>query len=156
DALLHRRVAIKFPHGAVGVSETTRWLAEARALAGISHPNIIPVLDVGIHDGQPFLVMELIAGTTLDRWIDETTFSSPRQRQQAILRQFITAGRALEAMHASGMLHRDFKPSNVLIGDDGRLRLFDLGLAHIWSPQETEAETDGMVGTPRYIAPELM
>jgi serine/threonine protein kinase len=171
DRQLDRRVAIKFLW-TPAEAPISLLLREARALARISHPNVIRLYEVGIHDDRPFLVMEFVQGETLTRWLDAAVFWPQPQRRQEILRRFIAAGHALAAVHAAGVVHRDFKPDNVLIGDDGRVLLIDFGLAHIpfamvraqqmnhhENPRLHVMEsrltmTGAVMGTPRYMAPE--
>ncbi|MFZ5897034.1 MAG: serine/threonine-protein kinase PknK [Myxococcota bacterium] len=120
DPDLGRTVAIKLLHAGV---EDLRLEREARGLAQVSHPNVIAVYDVGRAAGRLFFAMEFVQGSTLRRWLSE----SERSREE-ILNVFMQAGRGLEAAHAAGLVHRDFKPDNVLVGDDGRVRVLDFGL----------------------------
>mgnify|MGYP001372804246 CR=1 FL=1 len=102
-----------------------RMIREARALAALTHPNVVEVYEAGQADGElVFIAMELVRGTTLRGWLD-----ARRRTWTEALEVFVQAGRGLEAAHAAGIVHRDFKPSNVLIGDDGRVRVMDFGLA---------------------------
>ncbi|MFO0637548.1 MAG: protein kinase, partial [Nannocystaceae bacterium] len=168
DPELHRRVAIKLLHpGAAGDAEATRtrMLREARAMARLAHPNVVAVHDVGSVGGQIFVAMELVEGTTLAQWLR----AAPRTRSQ-ILAIFVQAGRGLEAAHDVGLVHRDFKPDNVLIGVDGRARVTDFGLARptmAWPDAPSGGAIAGellathgttahgtLVGTPAYMAPE--
>jgi tetratricopeptide (TPR) repeat protein len=97
---------------------------EAQAIARLAHPNVVAVFDAGTWDGQVFLAMERVDGGTLADWLEE------RQRSWREIRDaFVQAGRGLAAAHAAGLVHRDFKPSNVLVGRDGRVRVGDFGLA---------------------------
>jgi len=129
DPDLDRRLAIKVLR-VRGHSERRRSVArarlirEAQALAKVDHPNVVAVYDVGRHDRGVFVVMEYVDGRTLHTWRDETT--PPRRR---ILDVFIEAGRGLAAAHAAGVVHRDFKPENVMIDLAGRARVLDFGLA---------------------------
>src|SRR5262249_55441433 len=102
----------------------TRLLREARAMAQLSHPNVVAAYDVGTWSGQVFVAMEFVEGKTLRRWLRDA--SPPWQE---VLRAFLAAGDGLAAAHASGLVHRDFKPENILIGKDGRVRVTDFGLA---------------------------
>jgi serine/threonine protein kinase len=99
-----------------------RMLREARALAKLSHPNVITVYDVGTDAGQVFVAMELVAGRDLRRWLDEHRDHHGVAWRQ-VLALFIAAGRGLEAAHEVALVHRDFKPENVLVGDDGQVRV---------------------------------
>jgi tetratricopeptide (TPR) repeat protein/predicted Ser/Thr protein kinase len=127
DDRLDRRVAIKVLHGEGSVSEwRTQVLREARALARLSHPNVVHVYEVGEQDDALFIVMEQIEGTTLRQWCR----SEPR-RWPEVLERFVAAGRGLAAAHEAGLVHRDFKPANVLLGDGGRVCVADFGLASV-------------------------
>jgi serine/threonine protein kinase len=118
-----------------GAALEARLLREARAMARLSHPNVVTVFDVGLFDGQIFLVMELVEGETLDGWL-----TRPHSLHERIA-MFIEAGRGLAAAHAEQIAHRDFKPANVLVGTDGRVRVTDFGLARPWTPgAEVERE----------------
>jgi tRNA A-37 threonylcarbamoyl transferase component Bud32/tetratricopeptide (TPR) repeat protein len=130
DPELNRRVALKLmrqtkrdrrreQRGKAG-----RLLQEAQALAKLAHPNVITVYDVGTWEDRVFVAMELVEGDTLKGWI-----KAKKRRWDEVLAAFVPAGRGLAAAHAAGLVHRDFKPDNVLIGDDGRVRVMDFGLA---------------------------
>jgi serine/threonine protein kinase len=101
-----------------------RLQREARAMAKLSHPNVVHVYDTGIHHGDVFVAMELVRGSTLRAWLR----AEPRSWRE-IARAFVQAGEGLVAAHAAGLVHRDFKPENVLYGDDGRVKVTDFGLA---------------------------
>jgi hypothetical protein len=125
-----------------------RLLREARALARLSHPNVVAVYDVGAWSDRVFVAMEMITGRDLRGWLLVT----PR-RPPAVVDVFLAAGRGLAAAHAAGLVHRDFKPDNVLVGGDGRVCVTDFGLAR--ALEEARADEDGaIVGTPAYMAPE--
>jgi tetratricopeptide (TPR) repeat protein len=165
DPQLHRKVAIKLlhPHVADG-PDGVRLLREARSMAQLAHPNVVAVHDAGRASTQVFVAMELVEGETLRGWLDHG-----RTRAE-IMDAFVQAGRGLEAAHAVGIVHRDFKPDNVMVGHDGRARVTDFGLARPsvrWSPDEGGAlqpdvcmTIDGLtghgavVGTPAYMSPE--
>lgn len=121
DPELDRVVAIKLLRGS---GPRSRLQREAQALAQLAHPNVVNVYDVGFHQGQVFLAMEFVEGQTFDRWLQKQS-RSPRD----ILQMLLPAGEALRAAHQAGLVHRDFKPSNMIIGDDGRVRVLDFGLA---------------------------
>ena len=130
DPELDRRVAIKLLRARVGQNmerARERLEREARALARISHPNVVPIHEVGVVDGHLFLVMEYVAGQTLGEWCEELPAS--RRRWQEVLTGYVQAGRGLDAVHQLGIVHRDFKPSNAVRGGDGRVRVVDFGLA---------------------------
>jgi serine/threonine protein kinase len=172
DTELDRNVAVKLLRlGGGSRSETERrrrLLREGKALARLSHPNVVQVYDVGEHDDRVFVAVELVAGRNVREWIEE---SDPGWREA--LQVFIQAGRGLAAAHDAGIVHRDFKPENVLVGDDGRVRVLDFGLArgatHVLdgtgedepaqpgegSSLATPLTEPGVVmGTPAYMAPE--
>lgn len=198
DPELDRKVAIKLLHaGSDGSSGSSRpdarLLREAQAMARLSHPNVIAVYDVGTYgtsltvdgdhapseevDRGVYVVMELVVGSRLDTWMAE-----PHPWRE-IVRVFLQAARGIAAAHEQGLVHRDFKPSNVIVGEDGRVRVLDFGLARALAgraspsegvtarPADSEARLgperphgstldtpltmDGTVmGTPAYMAPE--
>lgn len=126
DPELSRRVALKLLHTARG-TEGARGLLmrEARALGKLSHPNVVQVHDVGEHHGDVFVAMELVEGTPLDAFCQR----SPPPGYRAVLAVYLDAARGLSAAHAKGLVHRDVKPSNILRGEDGRVRVVDFGIA---------------------------
>jgi hypothetical protein len=134
-----------------------RITREAQSMARISHPNVVSVYDVGTIDDQIFIAMERVTGTNLRGWLA----MAPRSVAE-ILEMFIAAGRGLIAAHDAGIVHRDFKPDNVLVGDDGRARVTDFGLAHehrhdaidVTQPSSEDVTQGRIVGTPSYMAPE--
>lgn len=145
DGQLDRKVAIKLVHSHTDRSHsaTMRLLREAQTLAQVSHPNVVQVHEAGEFDGRVFLAMEYIRGVTLRKWLEARQELPRRTRQREIVQQFVAAGRGLQAAHDAGLAHRDFKPDNVLIGDDGRLRVVDFGLARVVPVAETgEVESD--------------
>ena len=154
DPALDRKIAIKLLRARVLEDSEARLEKEARALAKIAHPNVVAVHDVGEADGRVFIAMELVTGGTIGSWLE----TKPSWRE--ILAMFVQAGRGLAAAHAAELVHRDFKPDNVLIGEDGRARVTDFGLARaggdgslaLGSPSLT-AE-GALVGTPFYMSPE--
>ncbi len=124
DPELDRKVALKLlKMGLLNREGKQRLVREAQAMARLSHPNVVPVYDVGTVENQAFVAMEYVEGQTLKRWL-----KTPRAWRDvvAVMRD---AGRGLAAAHAAGLVHRDFKPDNVLIGADGRVRVVDFGLA---------------------------
>ncbi len=170
DPLLDRRVALKLVHAQVEGDESAsqaqlRLLKEAQAMARISHPNVVSVHDVGTYRDQVFLSMEWIDGSTVERW-------AVGRPWREIVRVFLDAARGLLAAHRAGLIHRDFKPANLLVGKDGRARVCDFGLASVASdaravaPIEAEAaelratpvplltRQGAVLGTPAYMAPE--
>jgi eukaryotic-like serine/threonine-protein kinase len=133
DPELDRPVALKLlPAHSTGQGE--RLLREAQALAQLSHPNVIAVHDVGMFAGDVFIAMEFVDGDSLGRWLAV----APRTRAE-IMDVFLAAGEGLAAAHGAGLVHRDFKPDNVIVGHDGRVRVLDFGLAR--TAQARSAET---------------
>ncbi len=159
DPELHRPVAIKVVHplGADPGSARLRMQAEARAQASLSDPHVVTVYEVGEHEGGLFIAMEYVPGTTLRRWLD----LEPRPWTE-IADKFLQAGKGLAAAHRRGLVHRDFKPENVLVDDEtGRARVTDFGLVRPGSTTEAaegeggEGEpVTGRAGTPGYMSPE--
>jgi serine/threonine protein kinase/Tfp pilus assembly protein PilF len=131
DEQLDRKVALKLVRSSARDAQRAdaRLLREAQTLAQLSHPNVVQIYEAGTHAGNVFIAMELIRGKTLTAWLEAAQELPRAERQREILRQFIAAGRGLEAAHGAGLAHRDFKPDNVLVGDDGRVRVVDFGLA---------------------------
>jgi serine/threonine protein kinase len=168
DTELGRRVAVKMVRmrdGATALSRQERLVHEARALARLDHPNVVTIHDVGVVDTAVYITMAYIEGVTLMTWVRER-----RPSRQQLLAVFVELGRGLAAAHAAGLVHRDFKPSNVLIDGEGHPQIVDFGLAkHVGeSPDEdsdlTELElgpmfedltrNDAVPGTPKYMSPE--
>jgi tetratricopeptide (TPR) repeat protein/predicted Ser/Thr protein kinase len=146
DPDLARGVALKLVNVAARDRETA--LAEAKALARLSHPNVVPIYDVGLERDRVYLVMELVRGKTLGEWLAGRTL-------REIVTVYQQAGAALAAAHDVGLVHRDFKPDNAIVGDDGRVRVVDFGLAcEADDPARTTTEPRGVAGTPRFMAPE--
>jgi serine/threonine protein kinase len=161
DPTLNRRVALKVIKSRVTDERGDQHLLrEAEAQAQLQHPNVVAVYDVGTFDDQIFVAMELVDGVTLSTWMTQ-----PRSIAE-ILDAFAQAGRGLVAAHAADLVHRDFKPDNVLVDHEGRARVGDFGLAQ-WAPAGLEAPspagsdilgtaTGALVGTPAYMAPEQL
>lgn len=163
DEQLDRRVALKLIKGNEDPTQRARMLREGQAMARLSHPNVVPVFEVGEHDDALFLAMEFVEGRTLRQWqADES------RTWEETLAIFVQAARGLDAAHEGGLLHRDFKPDNALVGTDGRLRVLDFGLARAMGTEperaadeaksggfsETLTATGAALGTPAYMAPE--
>src|SRR5688500_8930055 len=128
DPALDRKVALKLVRPRAGppaaeASAEVRLLREAQAMARLAHPNVITVFEVGAVGRDVFIAMEYVDGTTLRGWLD----AAPRDARE-VVHVFALAGRGLAAGHRAGLLHRDFKPGNVLVGVDGRVRVIDFGL----------------------------
>lgn len=150
-ANLDRYVAIKVLHPAFLEEETfqARFEREAKVVARLEHPNIIPVYDFSEHNGNPYLVMKYVEGETLKARLKRAPLS-PEEGVKVIQ----AVGDGLSYAHNQGILHRDVKPSNVMIGEDGQIFLTDFGLARIASAGESTISNDMMIGTPQYISPE--
>ncbi len=165
DPELNRTVALKviLPDRSSGSGRApARLLREAQTLARLHHPNVVTVHDVGTQDDQIFIAMELVEGTTLWEWARDD-----RRGWREVLAAFVAAGRGLAAAHAVGIVHRDFKPLNVIVGGD-RVVVVDFGLARAGADEAPEPRapdgarvpaadltlTGELVGTPRYMAPE--
>ncbi|MBX7078272.1 MAG: serine/threonine-protein kinase [Nannocystaceae bacterium] len=172
DPQLDRKVAVKLLRREQGdASLRRRILREAQSMARLSHPNVAQVFEVGEYRGQTFVALEFVRGQTLRAWQKQGTYSWPQ-----IVAAYVQAGRGLAAAHDVGLVHRDFKPDNAMLGDDGRVRVLDFGLARVGegitardlhldtllpSPGEdalgTPLTRDGAVmGTPAYMAPEQL
>ncbi|MEM6991305.1 MAG: serine/threonine-protein kinase [Myxococcota bacterium] len=125
DPDLDRKVALKLLHRhqrGIESPASQRLLREAQAMAKLDHPNVITVHDVGTFDGTIFVAMEFVDGVTLRAWLQRTSSAA------VVLDALLQAGRGLAAAHARGLVHRDFKPDNVMVADDGRVRVMDFGL----------------------------
>jgi predicted Ser/Thr protein kinase len=179
DPDLERRIALKVLRSASASPEAKdRLMREARAMARLAHPNVVTVHEVGTADGRDFVAMELVHGETLAEWL-----RTGKRSSTAIIDAFLAAGRGLAAAHAAGLVHRDFKPHNVLRGHDGRIVVTDFGLARqaegdaaaalettlpagtrptgtppaVMSAPSTLGAltaTGALLGTPAYMAPE--
>jgi beta-lactam-binding protein with PASTA domain/predicted Ser/Thr protein kinase len=150
DSSLGRKVALKVmaERYAEDGEFVERFRREAQAAARLNHPNIIAVYDRGEADGRPYIAMEYLQGRTLKQIIQKEG-PLPPERAVAIAMQ-ILAG--LRYAHEHGVVHRDVKPHNVLVGDDGRIKVTDFGIAHAGDPQMTEVGS--IVGTAQYLSPE--
>ncbi|EDM77574.1 WD-40 repeat [Plesiocystis pacifica SIR-1] len=136
DDQLDRRIALKLLRGAKDHSVAAdRMQREAQAMARLSHPNVVAVYEVGSFEGQLFVAMEYVAGRDLRGWLD--SLDAAQRSWAEILEPFLQAGEGLAAAHAAGIVHRDFKPDNVLVGNDGRVRVADFGLAYALEGHET-------------------
>ncbi|EDM77753.1 serine/threonine kinase family protein [Plesiocystis pacifica SIR-1] len=164
DERLDRTVAIKLLRPEFSGSQTNDLGKEAQSLAKLAHPNVVAVYDVGEHDDQLFVAMEYVEGQSLRRWLLR------RPSITELLSVFAAAGAGLAAAHRAGLVHRDFKPDNVLVGSDGRPRILDFGLARapgadgVGGPPSFADDADAnatslsrhgvLLGTPAYMAPE--
>lgn len=165
DPELERKVAVKLLRSDAADARAadegqSRLLREAQAMARLSHPNVLPVFDVGVVGDRVFIAMELVEGCDARQWRE----AAARNWTQ-VLAVYLQAARGLSAAHAAGLVHRDFKPENVLVGADGRTRVTDFGLARAEaggpstlmgsSSLHSRVTQEGRVlGTPAYMAPE--
>ncbi|MEM7158198.1 MAG: SUMF1/EgtB/PvdO family nonheme iron enzyme [Myxococcota bacterium] len=177
DRRLNRQVALKVLHHDLGASEQQRLVREAQAMAQLAHPNVVQVYEVGHHEDRAFVVMEMVEGQTLSAWQRQ----QPRPDWRACVQAYLQAGAGLASAHEQGLVHRDFKPSNALIDERGRVRVMDFGLVGTMSDMDDSAEmtandqvlrsrsgsaesldwvserltqTGTVMGTPAYMAPE--
>lgn len=171
DPELHRKIAIKLlKSNTAAEAERARLLREAQAMAKLSHPNVVSIYDVGIVEGQVFVAMEFVKGGTLRTFID----AQPRSWRDIVL-IYIQAARGLAAAHRANLVHRDFKPDNVLVSEEGWAKVSDFGLVRtaaegnveealgLASTQVKDArgkdplaltQTGALLGTPLYMSPE--
>jgi serine/threonine-protein kinase len=160
DPGLGRTVALMLlrPGAGGAVEGRARLVREAQAMASLSHPNVLPLFELGTEEERVFLVMERVEGPTLGGWLQR------RERPwREVLAVFLQAGEGLAAAHRAGLVHRDFKPANVLVGADGRPRVTDFGLVRHGGgdgeaePGDTESpltRVGAVPGTPAYMSPE--
>ena len=164
DVELARPVALKRLLGGADADSRARLVREARSAAQLQHPNVVTVHEVGEHAGTPFLAMELVDGVTLGAWLRERSRS-----WREIVGVVAQAGRGLIAAHERGLVHRDFKPDNVLVDRSGRARVADFGLARAGDAPPGDSggiahdvrlarmtATGSLAGTPAYLAPEIV
>ncbi len=167
DERLDREIAVKLCFDAGGSSGTRRVSREAKALAALSHPNVLEVFGIGQHQGMLYIAMEYVAGGTARTWARRRG-----RRWHEVVDFYCDAGKGLAAAHRAGIVHRDFKPENVLVGADGRPRVADFGLARDAErtpppPVAAESVTDedtnerltrpgSIIGTPAFMAPEQL
>ncbi len=166
DPELNRKIALKllnpraFAHSSARAGASARLQREAQALAKLSHANVVAVHDVGEHGGHVFIAMEFVEGQTLEAWLQQT------RTWEEVVRVFEAAGRGLAAAHAKGLIHRDFKPENVMISEDERVRVMDFGLARATAAPEVAravsvaedsdlqlTRAGSLMGTPAYMSP---
>ncbi|MEM7158973.1 MAG: serine/threonine-protein kinase [Myxococcota bacterium] len=172
DPKLGRKVALKLLFAEADAEGQTRLQREGQALARLSHPHVVKVHDVGTHEGRVFVAMELVEGQNLAQWL-----AAERRPWREVVRVFVQAGQGLAAAHSAGLVHRDFKPANLLMGSDGTVKVTDFGLARaraepapsVEAPDDTTGSqplaaaldatltrTGALVGTPVYMAPEQL
>lgn len=162
DPELDRKIALKLLHGDTSPTQRRALLMEAQAMAKLSHPNVVGVHDVGERDSAVYVAMEFVEGTTLRRWLE----AEPR-RWRDVVEKFVAAAHGLAAAHQRGLIHRDFKPDNVMVSDDGQVRVMDFGLARPSGTVEQTGDVESIsgsvltvatlgrvAGTPAYMAPE--
>ncbi len=180
DPELDRRVALKLlrpqEESADQVRRQARMVREAKAIAKVSHPNVVAIHDVGVHGGQVFMAMEHLAGGTLRKWMDDK-----KRPWREIVKMFIAIGHGLAGAHAEGLIHRDFKPDNVLLDKNGVPKVVDFGLVRLSAAADLTSSdvfadtvdaraaaiplpaaagpaaltrTGALTGTPAYMAPE--
>lgn len=173
DDQLNRKIAVKVLRSDWGETDDgvrrTRMLREAQAMARLSHPNIVTVHEVGLHADEVFIAMEFVRGQSLDKWLKAQVRS-----WREVVDVFLAAGRGLAAAHRAEIVHRDFKPQNVLVGDEGEVKVLDFGLARTNNLVETAkltpvgsgveepggsfaatlTRTGAVLGTLAYMAPE--
>jgi serine/threonine protein kinase/HEAT repeat protein len=153
DTQLERSVAIKVPHFQPDDDPhlLERFYREARAAATLSHPNLCPVYDVGVHDGKPFLTMAFIAGKPLSEYIRDGK-AMPQRPVAAIVHKLAVA---LDEAHRKGIVHRDLKPANIMINERHEPVIMDFGLAQRTDQNQERLTRQGMLlGTPAYMSPE--
>jgi serine/threonine protein kinase len=149
DVLLQRSVAIKLLREDGDPRSIARFKQEAQILARLHHPNVVTVFDTGVDGGEGFIVMELVEGPTLRELLDREGRLAPERAAEIAS----ALASALGFAHEHGVIHRDLKPANVLFMSDGRMKLADMGIARLLSPEALTA-TLTLRGTPRYVSPE--
>jgi serine/threonine protein kinase len=178
DLKLGRRVAMKFLPAELSSDSTAlqRLQREARAASSLDHPNICAVYELGEHEGQPFIVMQLLEGQTLREWIEKAVGQKTFVRTEQLLSIAIEIARGLEAAHQKGIIHRDIKPANIFITTRGETKILDFGVAKfleavepaetplaatserqgpsVRSPDPSLTRTGASLGTPSYLSPE--
>lgn len=173
DLKLGRQVAMKFLPGELGSNQSAyeRLQREARAASSLDHPNICSIYELGEHDGQPFIVMQLLEGRTLREWIEAQT-SALAERLRPSLNLAIQIADGLSAAHEKGIIHRDIKPANIFVTSRGDAKILDFGVAKFVESEEADpgnapapppadnkisihlTRTGASVGTPSYLSPE--
>ena len=152
DLMLNRPVALKvlYPELSVDPTFVERFRREAQAAANLSHPNIVPVFDWGEENGTYFIVMELVEGTSLAGLLREHRTMSPHRSAELVAQ----VAAALAQAHRSGVVHRDVKPGNILLTDDGQVKVTDFGIAQAVSTEDNLTAAGSVMGTATYFSPE--
>ncbi|HEY5926006.1 MAG TPA: protein kinase [Kofleriaceae bacterium] len=157
DQTLNRDVALKLHRAGSGNDRLHR---EAIAMAKLAHPNVVNVFEIGSVDDRMYVAMEYVRGETLRGWLESGTRS-----WRQIIEMLLQAGAGLAAAHTAGLIHRDFKPENVLVGEDNRPRVSDFGLARVGAGRDSKptgllggsmTQSGAILGTPAYMAPEQL
>ncbi|HEX5064184.1 MAG TPA: serine/threonine-protein kinase, partial [Kofleriaceae bacterium] len=156
DQTLSRDVALKLHRAGSGNDRLHR---EAIAMAKLAHPNVVTVFEIGSVDDRMYVAMEYVRGETLRGWLDAS-----KRPWRTVIDMLAQAGAGLAAAHAAGLIHRDFKPENVLVGEDGRPRVSDFGLARVGVGRDDKptgvvtsmTQTGAILGTPAYMSPEQL
>ncbi|MGH2978912.1 MAG: protein kinase domain-containing protein, partial [Solirubrobacterales bacterium] len=154
DETLEREVAIKIMHSDISSDDAAleRFRREARTVAQLSHPHVVMVIDAGEDAGHPYIVFEYVRGETLK---DRIRREGPLPVAEAVA-YAIEIGRALQAAHERGLVHRDVKPQNVLLDEEGRAKVTDFGIARGLesSPSNQLTAAGKVIGTTDYVSPE--
>lgn len=151
DLALKRKVAIKLVRPELlGPGFRKRFMEEARAMARVSHPNVVTIHASGTHESLPYFVMELVTGQTIESWLEERPLPLDLDVALRILNDVCTG---VSAIHSAGTVHRDIKPSNILLDADLRIRITDFGVSTLY--RGGDATPNELVGTPAYMAPEV-
>ncbi len=152
DTRLRRKVALKVLRAdRESADAVARLFREARVAALLAHPNTVAIHDIGEHEGHCYIVMELVSGQPLLAYVGDTRVPAARK-----LGWLVDVARALSAAHRAGVIHRDVKPSNVMVSDEDVVKVLDFGLAKPLAPVSFRTQAGHVLGTPRYMAPEAL
>jgi eukaryotic-like serine/threonine-protein kinase len=157
DERLQRDVAIKLIRPSYARSPTARerFLIEARAMARVRHENVVEIYSFGEIDEAPYFVMEYVPGSNVANWLDDAILEDRLPSMDEALGYLDQICRGVSAIHASGTVHGDLKPSNLLIGPASRIAIADMGLSRLFDPSSGRPGDHPMAGTPAYMAPEF-